>query len=198
MSSSFGRLLTITTFGESHGPAVGVILDGCPPGIAVDAALVQRDLDRRRPGQSAVTTSRKEPDQVEIGSRCVLNALRHLGMMPGAVEPPAKVVRMREFVGVRSTRAGLLFTEAALGAMVRRGDRLARIESVHGDEEFRPSHFKPLRDFSRITRHVVADVLRRGGIAQVYRRIRANPALVDDPSGEFASAPLDALPTRSR
>ena len=66
MSSSFGRLLTITTFGESHGPAVGVVLDGCPPGIPVDAALVQRDLDRRRPGQSAVTTSRKEPDQVEI------------------------------------------------------------------------------------------------------------------------------------
>jgi uncharacterized protein len=77
---------------------------------------------------------RLEPDQVEIGSRCVLNALRHLGMVPGAVEPPAEVVRMREFVGVRSTRAGLLFTEAALGAMVRRGDRLARIESVHGDE----------------------------------------------------------------
>ena len=77
---------------------------------------------------------RLEPDQVEIGSRCVLNALRHLGMVPGAVEPPAKVVRMREFVGVRSTRAGLLFTEAALGAMVRRGERLARIESVHGDE----------------------------------------------------------------
>lgn len=74
----------------------------------------------------------------------------------------------------------------------------SRYKSVHGDEEFRPSHFKPLRDFSRITRHVVADVLRRGGIAQVYRRIRANPALVDDPSGEFASAPLDALPTRSR
>ena len=66
MSSSFGRLLTITTFGESHGPAVGVVLDGCPPGIAVDAALIQRDLDRRRPGQSAVTTSRKEADQVEV------------------------------------------------------------------------------------------------------------------------------------
>ncbi len=66
MSSTFGKLLTITTFGESHGPAVGVILDGCPPGIAVDADLIQRDLDRRRPGQSAVTTERKEPDRVEI------------------------------------------------------------------------------------------------------------------------------------
>ena len=66
MSSTFGKLLTITTFGESHGPAVGVILDGCPPGIAIDAELIQRDLDRRRPGQSAVTTERKEPDRVEI------------------------------------------------------------------------------------------------------------------------------------
>lgn len=66
MSSSFGKLLTITTFGESHGPAVGVILDGCPPGIPVSAEMVQRDLDRRRPGQSAVTTQRQEPDQVEI------------------------------------------------------------------------------------------------------------------------------------
>ncbi|HEX7078019.1 MAG TPA: chorismate synthase [Candidatus Eisenbacteria bacterium] len=66
MSSRFGTLLTITTFGESHGPAVGVILDGCPPGIPLDAASIQRDLDRRRPGQSAVTTQRKEPDLVEI------------------------------------------------------------------------------------------------------------------------------------
>ena len=66
MSSIFGRFLTITTFGESHGPAVGVILDGCPPGIALDENTVQRDLDRRRPGQSAVTTQRQEPDRVEI------------------------------------------------------------------------------------------------------------------------------------
>ena len=66
MSSIFGKFLTITTFGESHGPAVGVILDGCPPGIPIDPAAIQRDLDRRRPGQSAVTTQRKEPDQVEI------------------------------------------------------------------------------------------------------------------------------------
>jgi chorismate synthase len=66
VSSHFGKLLTVTTFGESHGPAVGVILDGCPPRIPVDTAAVQRDLDRRRPGQSAVTTPRREPDSVEI------------------------------------------------------------------------------------------------------------------------------------
>jgi chorismate synthase len=66
VSSSFGKVLTIATFGESHGPAVGVILDGCPPGIPLDAETIQRDLDRRRPGQSAVTTQRKEPDKVEV------------------------------------------------------------------------------------------------------------------------------------
>jgi chorismate synthase len=68
VSSRFGTLLSLTTFGESHGPAVGVIVDGCPPGLPLDAAVVQRDLDRRRPGQSAVTTQRREPDTVEIVS----------------------------------------------------------------------------------------------------------------------------------
>jgi chorismate synthase len=66
MGSTFGRFLTITTFGESHGPGVGVIVDGVPPGIPIDAPSIQKDLDRRRPGQSAVTTQRKEPDLVEI------------------------------------------------------------------------------------------------------------------------------------
>jgi chorismate synthase len=66
MSSSFGRLFVVTTFGESHGPGVGVVVDGMPPGIAVDVADVQRQLDRRRPGQSALTTQRSEADRVEI------------------------------------------------------------------------------------------------------------------------------------
>lgn len=66
MSSRFGQLFTLTTFGESHGPAVGVVVDGMPPGIRVDVADVQRELDRRRPGQSALTTQRQEADQVEI------------------------------------------------------------------------------------------------------------------------------------
>lgn len=68
MSSTFGRLFTITTFGESHGAGVGVLVDGMPPGLPVDAAAVQRELDRRRPGQSAITTQRQEADRVEIVS----------------------------------------------------------------------------------------------------------------------------------
>ncbi len=66
MSSRFGHLFTITTFGESHGPGVGVVVDGMPPGFAVDPAAIQRELDRRRPGQSALTTQRQEGDVVEI------------------------------------------------------------------------------------------------------------------------------------
>ncbi len=66
MSSTFGRLFRVTTFGESHGPAVGAVIDGCPPGLALDAAVVQRELDRRRPGQGELTTARAEADRVEI------------------------------------------------------------------------------------------------------------------------------------
>jgi len=64
--NSFGRLFRITTWGESHGSALGVIIDGCPAGLEISKEDIQRELDRRRPGQSAITTQRKEPDEVEI------------------------------------------------------------------------------------------------------------------------------------
>ncbi len=66
MSSTFGRLFRVSTFGESHGPAVGVLVDGMPPGLKVDPDAIQYELDRRRPGQSAITTQRQEADRVEI------------------------------------------------------------------------------------------------------------------------------------
>ena len=68
MSSSFGKVFRITTFGESHGGAVGVVVDGCPPRLALETAEIQADLDRRRPGQSRLTTPRQEDDKVEIVS----------------------------------------------------------------------------------------------------------------------------------
>jgi chorismate synthase len=64
--NSFGHLFRVTTFGESHGPAIGCVVDGCPAGIPLTAADIQRDLDRRRPGQSRFTTQRQEPDEVKI------------------------------------------------------------------------------------------------------------------------------------
>lgn len=66
MSSQFGNLFKIATFGESHGPAVGVVVDGCPSGLALAEADIQADLDRRRPGQNRLTTQRKETDAVRI------------------------------------------------------------------------------------------------------------------------------------
>lgn len=64
--NSFGKLFTITSFGESHGPALGCVVDGCPPGLELTTEDMQRDLDRRKPGQSRYTTQRREQDEVRI------------------------------------------------------------------------------------------------------------------------------------
>jgi chorismate synthase len=68
MGSTFGQVFRVTTFGESHGGAVGVVVDGCPPRLPLTVEEIQRDLDRRRPGQSAITTPRDEPDRAEVVS----------------------------------------------------------------------------------------------------------------------------------
>ncbi|MYN03741.1 chorismate synthase [Pseudoduganella sp. DS3] len=64
--NSFGKLFTVTTFGESHGPAIGCVIDGCPPGLALSEADIQPELDRRKPGTSRHVTQRQEPDTVQI------------------------------------------------------------------------------------------------------------------------------------
>ncbi|MGY4297689.1 chorismate synthase [Bradyrhizobium sp. i1.4.4] len=64
--NTFGHMFRVTTFGESHGVAIGCVVDGCPPMIPLTEADIQQDLDRRRPGQSRFTTQRQEPDQVKI------------------------------------------------------------------------------------------------------------------------------------
>ena len=66
MRNTFGNLFTLTTFGESHGIAVGGVIDGFPAGIEIDMDFIQSELNRRRPGQSHITTARKEADQVEF------------------------------------------------------------------------------------------------------------------------------------
>ncbi len=66
MGSTYGQLFRVTTFGESHGPGLGCVIDGCPPRLPLDAAVVQAELDRRRPGQSRLVSQRKEEDRVEI------------------------------------------------------------------------------------------------------------------------------------
>ena len=66
MGSSFGKIFKISTFGESHGPAIGVNIEGLPAGVQIDLENIQFELGRRRPGQSRITTQRKEADAVEI------------------------------------------------------------------------------------------------------------------------------------
>ena len=88
MGSSFGDLFRISTFGESHGGGVGVIVEGCPPRLELDLEAIQAELDRRKPGQSRITTPRKEDDRVEILS----------GLMDGLTlgTPIAMVVRNKD------------------------------------------------------------------------------------------------------
>jgi len=88
MGSSFGDLFRISTFGESHGGGVGVIVEGCPPRLELDLQAIQRELDRRKPGQSKITTPRKEDDRVEILS----------GLLDGVTlgTPIAMVVRNKD------------------------------------------------------------------------------------------------------
>lgn len=111
--------------------------------MKTDAGMYVRDgilsVEATRRGVAAFTFEtgeggRLEAELVAAGARCVRNALRHLGMLSGEPEPPARTLRMRAFRGVRSTRGGLLFTDVPLGSMVRRGQPLARIVSVWGDE----------------------------------------------------------------
>ena len=64
--NTFGKIFTLTTFGESHGTALGCILDGCPPGLEISESDIQKELDKRKPGSSKYTTQRKEEDKVEI------------------------------------------------------------------------------------------------------------------------------------
>ena len=66
MSNTLGKLFTFTSFGESHGKGIGGIVDGCPSGIELDEEYIQNELNRRRPGQSAISTPRKEGDKVEF------------------------------------------------------------------------------------------------------------------------------------
>lgn len=89
MGNSFGTLFRITTFGESHGGGVGVVVDGCPPQIPLTVDEIQFELDRRRPGQSKITTQRKEADQVEI-----LSGMHESGVTLGT--PIAMLVRNQD------------------------------------------------------------------------------------------------------
>ena len=102
MGSSIGRIFTVTTFGESHGPAVGAVVDGCPPDVPLDLDALSAELDRRRPGQSALVSPRSEPDRFELLSGVfegrtlgtpIAMVVRNTDARPESYEPLREVLR---------------------------------------------------------------------------------------------------------
>lgn len=100
-SNTFGHLFRVTTFGESHGPAIGCVVDGCPPGIALVEADIQADLDRRKPGTSKFVTQRQEPDAVKI-----LSGVFQDERMPEQVTTGTPIALLIENVDQRSKDYG--------------------------------------------------------------------------------------------
>src|SRR5881394_3532273 len=100
MGNTFGQLFRVTTFGESHGGGVGVVIDGCPPRVEISESDIQKELDRRRPGQSKITTQRKEEDQCEILSGVFEG--KTLGT-PIAVLVRNKDARPQDYSGIAAT-----------------------------------------------------------------------------------------------
>ena len=76
--NTFGTIFKITTFGESHGVALGAVVDGCPPNIEINEEIIQKELDKRKPGQSKFVTQRKEEDEIEILSGVFELSLIHI------------------------------------------------------------------------------------------------------------------------
>ena len=116
--NSFGTAFRLTTFGESHGPAIGGVIDGCPSGLVLDLAAVQAELDRRRPGSTPLGTARKESDTVEFLS----------GLMPLQEGDPGS--------SLRSGRGSL---GAPIGFLIRNADAKSS-DYDHLKDTFRPGH----------------------------------------------------------
>ncbi len=146
--SSFGRYFRITTFGESHGPAVGVVIDGVTPGVTLDTEFIQSELERRRPGQSKVVTQRKEPDSVEILSGVfegkttgapLAMMIRNKDARPGAYEPIREMFRpghadytyLRKY-GLRDYRGGGRSSARETAARVAAGAVAKQLLATHG------------------------------------------------------------------
>ena len=153
MGDSFGTLFRVTTFGESHGGALGAVVEGCPPGLTLDRAAIQAQLERRRPGQSILTTQRKEADQLEILSglfegktlgTAIGMIVRNKDAKPGAYEEMREAYRpshadytydakygIRAWAGGGRSSARETAMRVAAGAIAQQVlDSLGRVEVV--------------------------------------------------------------------
>ncbi len=181
--NTFGTLFRLTTFGESHGPALGAVIDGCPAGVPLTLEQIQAALDRRRPGQSALTTARREPDQAEILS----------GVFEGKTlgTPIAVIVRNTD---QRSQDYARLKTEDRPG----HADRVWRERFKHRDHRGggRTSGRETL---TRVIGGVVAEALLQRdvpGVKTVAWVSQVGPLVAAHPPPHLTRADVDAHPTR--
>jgi chorismate synthase len=150
MGSSFGRLFRITTWGESHGPGLGVVVEGCPPRLSLDESMIQEELDRRRPGQSRITTQRREADRVEIlsgvyggltlGSPIAMSIRNSdaragdYGEMRGKYRPSHADYTYQAKYGIRAVEGGGRASARETAARVAAGAVARRLLAGHGIE----------------------------------------------------------------
>lgn len=186
--NSFGHLFRITTWGESHGPAIGCVVDGCPPGIPITEAEIQAHLDRRRPGQSKYTTQRREPDQVRILSGVFEDDRTHGQLTTGT--PIALVIdnvdqRTRDYSEIRDR--------------FRPGHADYTYQAKYGLRDYRGGGRSSARETAMrvaaaaIARKVIPGIAIRGALVQVgelkvdrskwdWDTVNANPFFCPDPN----------------
>lgn len=179
--SSFGRLFRVHLYGESHGPGVGALVEGCPAGIAFDNTYVQHQLDRRRPGQSVVTTQRQEADTLQVlsgvfegkttGAPILLHATNRdvdsSKYQPNLPRPgQADLSGRLKFFGHNDWRGGghfggrLTFGLTAAGALARLALRKFRVETLAYAEEIGGLRMEKTPDFDSAARQVDAHPVR--------------------------------------
>ncbi len=159
--NTFGHLFRVTTWGESHGPGIGAIVDGCPPGIGIEAAEIQAFLDKRKPGQSRFTTQRREPDEVKILSGVFNNDKGR------QVSTGAPIALQIDNVDQRSKDYG------DIAAKYRPGHADYTYDAKYGIRDYRGGGRSSARETAArvaagaIARKVVANVKIRGALIQV-------------------------------
>lgn len=206
--NTFGGLFRATTFGESHGPALGVVLDGVIPGLSFDMEKIQAELHRRRPGQSAHTTSRQEPDRVEVLSGVyegrttgapICLVVRNVDARPGAYEklkdrfrPGHADFTLWSKYGIRDPRGG--------GRASGR-ETLARVAAGALAKELLSSKGVLVLGFTRRVGDINASLeefetlLKKGALEEARRRVEASPLRCPDP---VASKQMEELISQVR
>src|SRR5882724_8648154 len=162
--NSFGHLFRVTTFGESHGPAIGCVVDGCPPGIALTESDIQVYLDRRKPGQSKFVSQRKEPDAVRI-----LSGVFQDDRMSEQVTTGTPIALLIENVDARSKDYGDIRDK------VRPGHADYTYWAKYGLRDYRGGGRQSARETAS---RVAAGAIARKILASLYKKATVRGALV--------------------